>query len=638
MDRPKSAHAWLLGLGLGALLALWLAPATRWLVRAQTITTLFSRDTLLAPPAGRSDAAVRYAQDHPDDYGVQYALALNAPPETDTVSNSWSESWEGRRVARLRALETRFPNQTPLYAAVLRYALAESGWLISPADWALIGKTPPLDWDKDAHPPAPADLAAFDRDAAIGERLDPDNAYFPFLRSIGLFTAHREAEAVAALERAGSKPIWRDYGKDEVEALWHAQEIITGGQEAIGRTAIAAGILLPQYSKIRALARLIVYKAMLAERAGRPQEGLALRRALLHCALVMQTQSTYVISSLVAIAIGSIATNRPGGGPPAKFDSRVPSEQRAQERVDAFCAYAQRLGREAVAREARQQYETGTQIRALLKSANLEQVELQPLYRLMAWLAADLVVLANVILLLLCGGFAALATRVPRLRDGHSLGASPVVVWTLLLLILAVVASVLALTRPPDSAGPFLVTCLLLAGLTVGIVTLTRLLVSRRLSWPSLRHSLWVGGGVLLCVALFLALAAWQARSVGTVLTVYETLFQVAPDTEDAADQWANITYAALCLVAVSIAPLLTLLVLAVVSRMRRVPLAAGLAHGLRRNAVAVAGILLLLYGGLVLATLRREQAINATQTRSLQHEGRYLASIVGKPWPETTP
>ena len=54
-------------------------------------------------------------------------------------------------------------------------------------------------------------LEAFDRDAAAGERLDPDNAFFPLMRSVGLFAEHRDDEALAAIQRAGAKPRFQEY-------------------------------------------------------------------------------------------------------------------------------------------------------------------------------------------------------------------------------------------------------------------------------------------------------------------------------------------------------------------------------------------------------------------------------------------
>ena len=62
-----------------------------------------------------------------------------------------------------------------------------------------------------------------------------------------------------------------------------------------------------------------------------------------------------------------------------------------------------------------------------------------------------------------------------------------------------------------------------------------------------------------------------------------------------------------------------------------------GLAGGVRRLArilPSIACLLMLLYAGLVGITVRQENTLNQALEQSLQHEGRYLASITGEPWP----
>lgn len=82
-------------------------------------------------------------------------------------------------------------------------------------------------------PPAAEHLAAYDRDAKEGERLDPDNAYFPLMRAVGLFAARRDKEAIEAIERASRKPRWEDYTNEEAEAHLHLLAKAFGRQPAI---------------------------------------------------------------------------------------------------------------------------------------------------------------------------------------------------------------------------------------------------------------------------------------------------------------------------------------------------------------------------------------------------------------------
>src|SRR5205823_4056767 len=120
-------------------------------------------------------------------------------------------------------------------------------------------------------------LEAFDRDAAAGERLDPDNAFFPFMRSVGLFAEHRDDEALAAIQRAGAKPRFRDYATDQVEGEWELMRASSGNRSAMQRAAMAAALLFPHYAQLRAAARVATYRAIESERQGRPNEGIAVR-------------------------------------------------------------------------------------------------------------------------------------------------------------------------------------------------------------------------------------------------------------------------------------------------------------------------------------------------------------------------
>ncbi len=217
----------LLGLlSLGIYVCLFMLPATAWLM-AQQIRALFEPPRALsallydvgaitpqAQPA--SPAAVQRLRDvvlhQPDDYAIQLAAALEP---------GYPASIRSFRVDPLRALISHFPSHPALYAHVLRYAtLNEIGFRRAEEDLLTgdaVSKSAP---SFHAPTPTPPQLAAFDQEAATGERLDPTNAYFPLMRAIGLITSHRDAEALAAIQRASMKPHWDDYIADEVHSRW----------------------------------------------------------------------------------------------------------------------------------------------------------------------------------------------------------------------------------------------------------------------------------------------------------------------------------------------------------------------------------------------------------------------------------
>src|SRR5437868_3662283 len=85
----------------------------------------------------------------------------------------------GGRLTQLRLVADHFPRYPAAQADVIRYSTT--------------GPVGFHRWEEDrlmdqpvAHESAPstADLAGFDRAAAQGERLDPENAYFPLMRCV----------------------------------------------------------------------------------------------------------------------------------------------------------------------------------------------------------------------------------------------------------------------------------------------------------------------------------------------------------------------------------------------------------------------------------------------------------------------
>ena len=371
---------------------LLVVPASHWLVRLEAFPGS------LGGGQGRQE----FVRSHPRDYQVQLGGQTDYQKQTS--------------VQYARALVLRFPDNPSLRANILRYAMQGEIHLARPEENLLSSLAVPAVSQEGGHN-APADLAAFDADAAAGEHLDPDNAYFPFMRAVGLFAAQRDDEGLAAVKRAGSKHKWREYSDDEVEGRWRISEAVYGGHEGISRMAVAASLLFPHYQGLRAAARLVTVKAVLAEQDGRPEEGLALRLALARSGDLMRAQSTSLIGSLVGIALSAISRSRPGGIPAATRPTDVPAPQWAQERLDAYCEYVTHLGHPEAAREARTQEAAGAQVRHLTVDDSVFGSRLPDLARLGVCLAAGWVLAANMLLLLLLSGLALGLSRLDPLRD-----------------------------------------------------------------------------------------------------------------------------------------------------------------------------------------------------------------------------
>ena len=189
----------LLLLTAAALSTVLALPSTRWVVGVQVgsalhlchpIERIFDYITPHAPNSYTGLAAFDQKRvhmvlaHHPNDFPLQIGAVM--------------PYFTGGLFARgsLRALIPHFPDTPSLFANLLRCDAAGPVRLERPEIDSLTGERP----EKSSLRPvtSPADLASYDQTAATGERLDPDNAYFPFVRSAGLFAAHRDSDGLAA--------------------------------------------------------------------------------------------------------------------------------------------------------------------------------------------------------------------------------------------------------------------------------------------------------------------------------------------------------------------------------------------------------------------------------------------------------
>lgn len=624
--KSRQTRLTLLGLALGVLFALFLAPQTRWLVRPQLLPGLIN------DVQGRR----QFVQDHRDDYLAQLA---GAPPVS--VSQNPAETQYADHLRYARSLVPRFPESASLRANILRYATQtirlnrpdSSGNLLS-------GKPdPPPDPKRDGPPPTPAQLAAFDVDAAAGERLDPNNAYFPFMRAVGLFAGRRDAEGLVAVTRAGTKTAWREYYEDEAEGGWRILDGVYGHREALGSMAISAGLLFPHYQLLRAVARLVTVKAVREEQAGRGEQGLALRRSVARCGDLMRAESHSYIGILVGIAISAVSRNRPGGAAPISLGPGAPAsaeiyDRLAQKRLDAYCEYVTRLGHPDAAREARAQESAAEQVRHPAFDTFAFGTRLNSLTRLAVSLAAGWVLAANLLLLLLLVLAAWGLSRLPRICDRRPLPAGAAVgVWAVLFLSLVGVLGKLGARDAGQEDVWGTVFTLAILGL-IPLAAFSLYAVFQTAFRPILGRVMLAGLLTLAPLAVFTGLAAWQARGAEALLTSASQILPLS-SSDGASNLQPNAQAQLLLGIAFGTAlPLLLAVVLGIAARVKRVPASVGLVEGFRDWAPLLLFALTILYGSLTLWTVRQEDAVNYGLTRSLHGEGQYLAELTGKPWP----
>ncbi len=657
------------GLALGVLLVLVCAPATRKFVTAQAAAIFFPdrievglRGDLSANDQAarnaRNDARLRAAAARrPNDFPVQLTCALNAGDVRE-------------QAARLHALAPRFGDNPSLWVAVLRVYSRGTISLQYRTNEVMAVLEPGRPREKYLgvpKAPTPDDLAAFDNAAARGERLDPNNALFPLLRAAGLFAARRDDAALAALRRAGQKTTWNDYTTDEATGHWRLTELANGAwgtTGALGRSAQAAAILLPHYALLRNGARLGVVHAIRAEQAGRTAEGLELRRALARCGRTLRKSSGFLVGTFVGAALTQMTTVRPGGVPPPNdpFDGAGGGDSASQARVQAaverargaYFAYLKRIGAPDEARWMRAELDADEQTRRVGARVIHQSSFGAPLQKLAGWWVLGLLALGNIVWLVVLGGLTVPLARTRLVRAGLALPVwARKGVWGgLVALVLAV-----ALNLPAEARALFLIggeTFALAAGLCWGTSALAIRLLrrARRRGHEDttatirpaaghdgkLRPALRALGVAALTIAgtLLLSFAAHeQARATSSLIALADTLSGIS--SEGGPNRWAQLLITVLPVAAplTLAAPLLLVVALGIASRVVRVPLTAGLVRGLKGTALPAACVLVLVYGGLVLATVRQDALVDEGLRQTLAHEGRYLAGRAGVRWPE---
>ena len=635
---PSSRPVWrtaLVGVALAVVAVLFIAPQSRWLARTQFAAAGFARpQSDERREADETAQRQRMASRFPADVNVQIAAALDGAGEHYSPTGPDINTF---RMAALRGVVRRFPDSSTLYAALTRYATGGTDdrnrvHVARPEEDLLSSYTPPPDAKYTR--PDPHVLAQYDADCAAGERLDPANAYFPFMRAVGLFAAYRDTDAVNAVLRAGQKPVWNDYAQDETEGRLRIYDASTGGQYALGRVSVAASLLLPHFASLRAAARVATVKAMQMEQAGNVEGGLALRRALMNVGDRMRVQSPTLIGNLVGIAIAQLATLRPGGAPalksspPAGLSDVQTRHWRMARLVTPFVAYVNGHGHAEMAQMARAQAAATEAQQALYVQAAPKAIYNKLVPHVALWVV-DEIVLAVVFWLLVLGIAARLLARRTAYIAGRPLPRS--VKGGIGVAILAALA-VLGIIGTGALDVQFNALCAVFVTLVVGAGAL--FLLRRRVTKPALARFTGAVVGTLLVLAGVSGLISWQAHNIAVVQQLSSVWALQGEDRGSDAPGWGAYS-ATLSAGAITLAlPFLLTLIFAIAGRVRRVPVNVAVVRGFRTVAVPAACVLVILWGGLCLHTLRQERALNAELDRSLVHEGRYYAALAGAPWP----
>jgi len=480
-----------------------------------------------------------------------------------------------------------------------------------------------------------------------------------------------------------------------VEGDWKLNEAMVGGKASLSRLAMAASLLFPHYAKMREAARISTYKAMLLEQAGHPDQGLAIRNALMHVGSLMRVQSHTIIGSLVGIAITGEAMKRPGGAPYLKGGNNQDSRQIEQARLDQYCAYLTRIDHGDQVAWVRGEHDAGVRARSFLRFVANDQFLMAPV-RAGLWWGVDFLSLACECWLLVLGLVAFLLGRIgpiqadqplpPPVRWGVAcasgvLGVTAVYIvcnllvgwapavfpWLVLVLSVLVYAALVVrgfqISRRHGIAVALLIpaACLLAVGIMQADppssiyflsilcaavpVLIVWLLLPQRLGKvgarpdekPRPRPPSWqdIRTGLMTfgpVMLSFALLAGLAALQMRPLAEEFSVISALSGLTNIA---MVGATHR-MIVAAVVLLVLITLpgLIGTYFALSRRAPLAAMLVCAYRIGAVPAACIVLIGYGALVLVTLRAEGDANYVLEQTVAHEGAYYAQQAGEPWP----
>lgn len=146
-----------------------------------------------------------------------------------------------------------------------------------------------------------------------GEKLDPENAFFPLMRAIFIFAMPHEndpavdEQALQAIRTATQKSRYEDYMWNEAELVNQVYTRAYGKQSAIQVAALHEVVRAPQFRPISNLARILAYKAILSEGKGDYKQGIAYRRDTLRFGRLLQNSPSHLASltgnSVIAMAL-----------------------------------------------------------------------------------------------------------------------------------------------------------------------------------------------------------------------------------------------------------------------------------------------------------------------------------------------
>lgn len=421
--RRKSLSV-LYSLAILATLTLFLLPITRWIAASHIAAnfaplgnptngwlrhTMGVKEDRQMNGKAINDRILEVAASEPSDYGLQYAAILMTPQMTDSFGGTSTVDYQLHQIFNLRYKKLILPRthadflrQASRNMSVGRIARQELA-----SDYTTGVKT------TSSYRPAVerADLLSqMMESVCAGMRQEPDNAFFPLMKSAVFFALEDEQSALSALHAAAQCTLYEDYATEEAADLNRMAAKAFGKQSVISDITQGASVLFPHYAQLRGAVRLAVVSAVELEAKNDKLAGLAIREDILKVGHLMRSQSKLMIGSLVGSALQQTARVRLGGVPQRirvqESTSPAPTVRTA-ESLSRMTAYLNDMGRRDLAHFVGQEDAAAKHLKKFCseKSA-LSIFDGEKIVRLGVYHTFGNILLVNVFWLALFGGVA----------------------------------------------------------------------------------------------------------------------------------------------------------------------------------------------------------------------------------------
>jgi hypothetical protein len=591
-------------LSVAALLTVAALPISHGIVQSQLklvfggmsrMATSMSSDALSS-----GDATLR--AEHPNDYELELALALQAPGAT--YSNP------APIIAALRALVPRYPDRPELRALIL------NGMLETYSSAGLRGKLA----KPDAKRPSVIEITEALSDAEAGERLAPNNMLFPLLHAAILQIAgNRDNEAVIKFQLAATKSEYQDYRAAMSRAQIHLTDLRNSGltsTNALGKLAVFAASTISGFNHLPGVTgSLAIDRAIAAELAGDATTGLMLREAMLIIGSKMTTEAGSISDNLASSRLAVLAGSRPGGVPAitTKFEGTDAWAKSAAMTLERFTPYAKKQNRPDLTEKMASVIQRRLQQVAIWNKTSNEGINIA--ISGLAWWFGAMAFLVWALWMVLCGGIAYKLNQTARVREAKPL--HPAVGWGIPLSVALPMLIALGVNEIGGLIAPAL-TLLLLGG------------VGWHLARTKNGSANFFGNAKVFGLTLLLSLAMIAAS--GYLLSGAAFFSSAMGGNVHDGRQLA-----AVGVMAAGMAlgfPMVVVIGLSLWSLKKRLPASVGIVRGLRKLAVPVACLLLIVYAVLAPIAAHHDQRSGAVLEDFSRHEGRSLARLTNATWP----